>query len=326
MRYKWLLIPLAFLLITVPGAIESWLSLADRIRGEPSAVSIDLGNIWELYGLAVPILGLVILLGGLWWIEKGNRTPRKETEPRNPSPSRPTAISGGKVSGLRLIGNLFRNVDAIRAEEVSDVTAMGNVHEANVGDAGASGGNVEIRAGDAAPAPERVIALTSAPVGSFEHKAAQLSTLMIEARKRLIHDIFVYNSTIDWGAIVTDNPHILFRFDIHSGSIYMVKVGSKISGHVEYPCGEFKDMPEVREELLFNREGRRGQLVLRQWLMPAVVHWYRQRIGQLVTFAFRNVDVRMESENLDGEPGPIERLALPNEIHVDVPVGLWSGQ
>lgn len=184
-----------------------------------------------------------------------------------------------------------------------------------------SGAEIKTSPVDDAVAPERVIALTTAPAGSLEHRASQLSTLMMKAREGLVQDLYIYHWDIQWRSIVADNGFILLRFDIHSGSVYTVKIGTAVDGHIEYLGGEFKDEPEVRkgQVLLLTRDGRAGQLILRQWLLPAVVEWFTTKQGERVTLVLREVNVRVETEDLDGKSGPIERLALPNEILVDVP-------
>ena len=58
-------ITIAFLLITVPGALNNWMSLYSRFLGEDKQVTVNIGN-W--YEAIFPVLGLLVLLFGFWWI------------------------------------------------------------------------------------------------------------------------------------------------------------------------------------------------------------------------------------------------------------------
>ncbi len=64
MRKKYLVLALGFILITAPGAIAAWLSLFERFFGEDKQVTVTFGN-W--YQALFPILGLLVLLFGIWW-------------------------------------------------------------------------------------------------------------------------------------------------------------------------------------------------------------------------------------------------------------------
>ncbi|MDA1218799.1 MAG: hypothetical protein O2909_05090 [Chloroflexi bacterium] len=52
--------------VTVPGMVDAWLSLADRFRGNNDGITVQVA-VWEIYALVFPIVGLLILLGGVWW-------------------------------------------------------------------------------------------------------------------------------------------------------------------------------------------------------------------------------------------------------------------
>lgn len=70
---KIIVVVLGFLLITAPGAIDSWLSLIQRLRGN-EAVNINLSSWHDIYSVVFPILGLAVIVWGLWWTR-----PEKET-------------------------------------------------------------------------------------------------------------------------------------------------------------------------------------------------------------------------------------------------------
>ena len=53
--------------ITVPGAIDAWWSLITRFSGQGAGVTISFGSASELYRLGFPLLGLAVLLFGIWW-------------------------------------------------------------------------------------------------------------------------------------------------------------------------------------------------------------------------------------------------------------------
>ena len=62
---KPLLIGAAFLLITGPGAVDAWLSLADRFSGNGEGSLTISVSAW--YQAVFPIAGLLILMGIVWW-------------------------------------------------------------------------------------------------------------------------------------------------------------------------------------------------------------------------------------------------------------------
>lgn len=75
--YKRFLVPVAaFLLIQLPGAIDAWISLFDRFRGQDTPMPLDAGSIYRLASLP---LGLFVLLAGIWWIN------RRDDQMRSPS-------------------------------------------------------------------------------------------------------------------------------------------------------------------------------------------------------------------------------------------------
>ena len=60
---KYITIVLGFLLVTAPGSIVDWLALFKIIRGDQS-MTINFGS-W--YNAIFPILGLGIIIFGIWW-------------------------------------------------------------------------------------------------------------------------------------------------------------------------------------------------------------------------------------------------------------------
>jgi hypothetical protein len=69
---KYILFALGFIFITAPGAVADWLSLIDRTKsGEHMSISIL--NWQTIYNTIFPILGLGVLLFGIWWTR-----PKKE--------------------------------------------------------------------------------------------------------------------------------------------------------------------------------------------------------------------------------------------------------
>ncbi len=61
---RYIPIALAFILITGPGALDAWLSLFERFFGEDRQVTVNAGS-W--YQALFPVLGLAVLLFGIWW-------------------------------------------------------------------------------------------------------------------------------------------------------------------------------------------------------------------------------------------------------------------
>lgn len=62
---KYIILGLAFLMVTLPGAVSSWLSLYDRFFGkvnEPVIISVT-----DWYSAIFPLLGFTVLMFGIWW-------------------------------------------------------------------------------------------------------------------------------------------------------------------------------------------------------------------------------------------------------------------
>lgn len=74
-KFFWFL--LSFLIVTGPGALDSWLSIGERIAGNnESRVNIYLGD-W--YQSLFPIFGFAILAFGIWWTRSKHET-HKQTD------------------------------------------------------------------------------------------------------------------------------------------------------------------------------------------------------------------------------------------------------
>ena len=83
---------LAFLLVTLPGSIDAWLALADRVRGKAEPVTINFGSWSDIYQLIFPLLGLVILVCVVIWGRKtSGRTSSGESA--EPTPTTPPVSS-----------------------------------------------------------------------------------------------------------------------------------------------------------------------------------------------------------------------------------------
>jgi hypothetical protein len=63
-KRKPIILVLGFLLISAPGAVDSWLSLFE---------TMSVAFLADIYQLFFPVLGLLVLLFGLWWTR-----PKKE--------------------------------------------------------------------------------------------------------------------------------------------------------------------------------------------------------------------------------------------------------
>lgn len=73
---KYLTIGIPFALVTVPGALNAWLSLIERFLTDGEGrVAISLGASYES---VFPILGLGILLFGVWWTRDRQQTSTSE--------------------------------------------------------------------------------------------------------------------------------------------------------------------------------------------------------------------------------------------------------
>jgi len=64
MPKRFTLIVIVFILVTGPGALDAWLSLFERFFGEGKQVTVNFGD-W--YQALFPLLGLLVLLFGIWW-------------------------------------------------------------------------------------------------------------------------------------------------------------------------------------------------------------------------------------------------------------------
>jgi len=73
---RYFTVALVFLLVTLPGAINTWLSLYDRfINNAEKPFRIPLAD-W--YSVGFPLLGLAVLIFGIWWTR-----PSKVVKPEN---------------------------------------------------------------------------------------------------------------------------------------------------------------------------------------------------------------------------------------------------
>ncbi len=67
--FKYIMVALGYLLVTGAGAVDSWLSLIQHLRsGQP--VTINFGS-W--YDALFPVLGLAIIIFGIWWTSPRNK-------------------------------------------------------------------------------------------------------------------------------------------------------------------------------------------------------------------------------------------------------------
>ena len=78
---KYFIIGVSFLLVTLPGALDAWLSLIDRFSNEGFAFITIPTSVW--YQSLFPIAGLTVLLFGIWW----TRDKDEGTSPTSLSPS-----------------------------------------------------------------------------------------------------------------------------------------------------------------------------------------------------------------------------------------------
>ena len=72
---KYIFFGLSYCLVVIPGALNAWLSLSDRFSDEDNSLISISTPFW--YQTLFPILGLVVLLFGVWWTrdkDKGRET------------------------------------------------------------------------------------------------------------------------------------------------------------------------------------------------------------------------------------------------------------
>ena len=62
---KYLIIGITFLLVTLPGAFDAWLSLIERFSGEDVSLLPIPTSVW--YQSLFPIMGFAVLIFGIWW-------------------------------------------------------------------------------------------------------------------------------------------------------------------------------------------------------------------------------------------------------------------
>ncbi len=96
---KYLLLALGFILITAPGAVEDWLSLIDRAKGgEPMSINTTISQ--NLYGIIFPILGLAVILFGIWWTRPNKTTDRIDQQHPDEIEQKYPPEIGVKLDGL----------------------------------------------------------------------------------------------------------------------------------------------------------------------------------------------------------------------------------
>lgn len=79
---------IVFLLVTAPGAFDSWLSIIDRYTPGNESTVVTFNPTLSFFQIGFPVVGLALLLWGLWWTK-----PKVTVEAEVPSVTNSGSVS-----------------------------------------------------------------------------------------------------------------------------------------------------------------------------------------------------------------------------------------
>ena len=99
---KTVLVLFGFLFITGPSAIDAWFSLYDRYSNETTeSATMNLASLTSIYQLVFPVIGLLVLLFGLWWARPPQ--PVSSASGSDPDDSAKVEDSGNQHSDVQAL-------------------------------------------------------------------------------------------------------------------------------------------------------------------------------------------------------------------------------
>lgn len=125
-KHKAMLAVLAFLLITVPGALNAWLSLIARFETGGTKMTINWRSWQDIYSVIFPLLGLAVIIFGLWWTRQKTEGASHTQLAGPPGPDMLNMFGLGQISGQQgtKIVACFKNI-YIKA---MNILSSGNVN------------------------------------------------------------------------------------------------------------------------------------------------------------------------------------------------------
>lgn len=296
-----ILVSVAFLFITGPGAVDSWLSLIDRFFGKDKQVTINTGD-W--YQALFPILGLIIIGVGLWWTrdkrevlvnstDDGNgSTPLVSiSQPELPTPDVPV-VSNPQSRGTGRSRPILVNLEPGASDAtLTNMTGHGDIDMINnEGAPGMVASGIHLTAPSVGPNSNWLIEVAEGDKASPE--AA----------------VFVDNIGILWRLNDTTGAYY-FEFQVHffNGSVYDLYPCIRVEGNLSINGTTLLPIPEIHERPIeFGNmvpHAKRSYVELRQDLttMKPTVERLRDREGQKAGFRFGSLQLISELRTSTGD-------------------------
>lgn len=215
LKSKWFWIIFGWSFVTGPGAVDAWLSLFDRVKGDGEATVVNLSftDVGDLYTLFFPAVGLMILVGILFSTRK--------SDAKTPSGAQLDSVGDSKELELerQRADNLQTELDQTQLE----LNGVKNEFDSTFASA-----------------------IEQKPYANLAHSV--LSKERDSIASSLDVDIQINLSTIYIRS--TGHPYILFTLNITSKALHILGIGDRLEGDVSTPFIRDLGRVEKLEDLL----------------------------------------------------------------------------